>query len=72
MIVNVNATVNSNMLPHGPRPTMNARRSIERPMHRNATNVRPQANGAAELVGRTPTRSERAWLSTNEPVATPA
>ncbi len=48
------ATENSNMLPHGPRPTMTARMSIERPMSTAATQVAEMAKAPLVVPGAEP------------------
>ena len=45
------ATENSYMLPHGPRPTMTARRTIERPMSTAATQVAEMAKAPLVVPG---------------------
>src|SRR6185295_14034900 len=70
-----NATENSNRLPHGPRPTMTPRTTIEPARSANAATVsqrdgRESGEGAAKSAG--PDAATAARDSTNEPVATPA
>src|SRR5258705_5843625 len=70
-----NATENSNRLPHGPRPTMTARTSIEPARSANAATVSQRdtlerGDGAAKSAG--PAAATAARDSTNDPVATPA
>ena len=48
------AIENSNMLPHGPRPTMTARMSIERPMRTAATQVAEMAKAPLVVPGAEP------------------
>src|SRR3954470_7647612 len=75
MIEKARATVNSNMLPQGPRPTTYARRSIDAPRASQPMNDRPIAAfdrglGAPNVEG--PVVAERCCSATNDPVTTPA
>src|SRR4029450_7782538 len=74
------ATENSYMLPHGPRPTMTARRTIERPMSTAAAQVAAMAKallvapgGELELPGsvrpRTPGEPPNATVAVAFPAA---
>ena len=75
MMLNEKATVNSNMLPHGPRCTTIARASIEPPRASQAMNVsqtaaRESGLGDADSCG--PETAASVWLVTKEPLTAPA
>src|SRR5438552_7383854 len=70
-----NATENSKRLPHGPRPTITPRTTIDAARNANAAMVSQRAapesgEGAAKSAG--PAAASAARDSTKEPVATPA
>ena len=75
MMLNENATVNSNMLPHGPRWTTIAPVRSDRPRDSAARLVsqiaaRDRGLGDADSCG--PETAAFVWLVTNEPLTAPA
>ena len=75
MMLNEKATVNSNMLPHGPRCTTIARARSDPPRASQAANViqiaaRDSGLGEADSCG--PLADALVWLVTKEPLTAPA